>query len=302
MNREYHKSVLLNECITALNIVSGGTYVDLTFGGGGHSREIIKHLGEDGRLFGFDQDADAMKNSWDDSRLKLIQSNFSEAADYLIALGIHEIDGVLADLGVSSFQLDNNASGFSFRSDVDLDMRMDKSGSLTAEHILNTYSRESLQMIFQNYGEVRNAKLLANNIVEARMVRPIRKSDDLNEILMPIKFGVFQNYAAPIYQALRMEVNQELAKLEEMLLTISKLVKVGGRIAVITFHSLEDRIVKNFMKYGECTDEPQKDIFGRTKEWKWKVVTKKPILPTENEIKSNARSRSAKLRIIERIG
>lgn len=301
MNKEYHKSVLLNECINALDIKPDGSYVDLTFGGGGHSKAILEQLNSSGHLYGFDQDENAIRNCWEDSRLQVFNSNFANAHDYLLAIGVHEIDGVLADLGVSSFQLDNDESGFSFRDGIELDMRMNKSNGKSAADVLNSYSVEQLQSIFQEYGEVRNSKLLAQKIVEARQERKFARSNDLNEILDPIKFGHFAAYAAPVYQALRMEVNEELKMLEEMLKSITNLVKQNGRVAIITFHSLEDRLVKNFMRYGECTDEPMKDIFGKTKEWDWKQLTKKPITPSMEEIKKNPRSRSAKLRVMVKL-
>ncbi|MBL7790227.1 MAG: 16S rRNA (cytosine(1402)-N(4))-methyltransferase RsmH [Chitinophagales bacterium] len=299
---EYHKSVLLNESVEALNLKPDGVYVDLTYGGGGHSRFILNQLGDKGRLYAFDQDENAFQNIIDDTRLMLIHQNFEYAFDYLKALGVEEVDGVLADLGVSSFQLNDDASGFSYRSHIDLDMRMDKSMPKTAKDILNSYSEEALQDIFQKYGEVRNAKTLAQKIVEVRQGKKFQYSDDLNEVLRGIQFGTFETYAAPIYQSIRMEVNQELQVLEKMLESIVNIIKIGGRLSVITFHSLEDRTVKNFMKYGEFNDEPTTDIFGRRKAWNWKLVNKKPIGPTDEEVKENSRSRSAKLRVIEKIG
>jgi 16S rRNA (cytosine1402-N4)-methyltransferase len=299
---EYHKSVLLNESVEALNLKPDGVYVDMTYGGGGHSKLILSRLGPKGRLYAFDQDASAFQNKLEDERLVLIHQNFEHAFDYLTAIGVEEVDGVLADLGVSSFQLNDDASGFSYRPQIDLDMRMDKSMKITAKDILNSYSEEVLQTIFQRYGEVRNAKTLAQRIVEVRQGKKFHYSDDLNDVLRGIQFGIFETYAAPIYQALRMEVNQELQVLESMLMTIVELIKVGGRLSVITFHSLEDRTLKNFMKYGEFNDEPTTDIFGKRKSWNWKQVNKKPIGPSEEEIKKNSRSRSAKLRVMERVG
>lgn len=298
---EYHKSVLLHESIEALAIQENGIYVDLTFGGGGHSKAILEKLGENGKLFAFDQDESARQNQIDDHRFQLIMQNFESASDYLLALGVETIDGVLADLGVSSFQLDNDASGFSYRSEIDLDMRMDKSQMISAKDILNTYSAEKLQSVFQLYGEVRNAKTLAEKIVSARDGFSFSKTNDLNDLLRTIQFGKFEEYAAPIYQALRMEVNQELQVLEKMMQTITQRIRVGGRLAIITFHSLEDRMVKNYMKYGEIQDQPTTDIFGKRKEWIWKVITKKPITARDEEIKANPRSRSAKLRVMEKI-
>lgn len=301
MTRGYHTSVLLHECIEGLAIHPDGTYVDLTFGGGGHSRAILERLSESGRLIAFDQDENALANRWDDSRLEVYHSNFSEAYEYLLAIGVTSVDGVLADLGVSSFQLDNDESGFSYRDHIDLDMRMNKNSEMTAADILNSYSVEQLQQVFQDYGEVRNAKSLAQRITEARCIKPLLKSEDLNEILNQIKFGTFPSYAAPIYQALRMEVNRELDVLKQMMESITLMIKPKGRLAMITFHSLEDRLVKNYMKYGEFTDQPTSDIYGRRKKWDWKLITKKPITPSEEEQKINPRSRSAKLRILEKI-
>jgi len=297
----YHISVLLNESIDSLNLNKDGVYVDLTYGGGGHSKLLLDQLGPKGKLYAFDQDESAFQNKWDDARLELIRENFENASDYLIAIGIQEVDGVLADLGVSSFQFNDDASGFSYRSNIELDMRMDKRMAISAKDILNTYNEEQLQWIFQEYGEVRNAKTLATRILEKRAHKKFEKSDDLNEILLGIKFGPFESYAAPVYQALRMEVNDELGTLKRMLESMSKIVKVGGRISIITFHSLEDRIVKNYMKYGEFDEQSSTDIFGKRKEWPWKVIAKKAIAPSAAEIKLISRSRSAKLIVMEKI-
>lgn len=300
MESTYHKSVLLDESIEALKLQHEGIYVDLTFGGGGHSKAILNQLGEHGKLYSFDQDEYAIKNKIEDSRCILIRENFENAADYLLAIGVEQVDGVLADLGVSSFQFDHDASGFSFRDGIDLDMRMDKRSMLTAKDILNTYSQDQLQKIFQEYGEVRNSKTLANRIVEFRMISKFEKSNDLNQILDSIKFGHFTSYAAPVYQALRMEVNKEMDVLKNMLQSIIPIIKSGGRLAIITFHSLEDRIVKNFMKYGDFENTPETDdLFGKKKKLNWKLVHKKPIEPQKEEVKRNSRSRSAKLRVIE---
>lgn len=298
---EYHKSVLLNESVDALQIIPNGTYVDLTYGGGGHSREILQRLGSEGKLYAFDQDENAFRNRIDDERLVLIRQNFETAYEYLLALGVDVVDGVLADLGVSSFQLNDDDSGFSYRSQIDLDMRMDKSSQHTAKAVLNGYDVVRLQKIFQDYGEVRNARTLAEKIVEERQKKNFEKSDDLNDVLRSIQFGRFEDYAAPIYQALRMEVNRELDVLEKMMSQMVELINPQGRMAIITFHSLEDRMVKNFFKYGEITDEPTTDVFGKRKEWRWKLITKKPITPSEEELKLNPRSRSAKLRVMEKM-
>jgi 16S rRNA (cytosine1402-N4)-methyltransferase len=300
MESTYHKSVLLDESIEALKLQHEGIYVDLTFGGGGHSKAILSQLGETGKLYCFDQDEYALKNKIEDPRCILIRENFENAADYLMAIGVEQVDGVLADLGVSSFQFDHDASGFSFRDGIDLDMRMDKRSVLTAKDILNNYSQEQLQKIFQEYGEVRNSKTLANRIIAFRMISKFEKSNDLNQILDAIKFGHFTSYAAPVYQALRMEVNKESDVLKNMLQSIVPIIKPQGRLAIITFHSLEDRIVKNFMKYGDFENTPEADdLFGKKKKLDWKIVHKKPIEPQKEEIKRNSRSRSAKLRVIE---
>jgi 16S rRNA (cytosine1402-N4)-methyltransferase len=300
MEKSYHVSVLLLETIQSLGIKEDGIYVDLTFGGGGHSRAILNALGPKGKLFAFDQDASAQRNAIEDARFQLIQENFANAAAYLQAVGVFSINGMMADLGVSSYQLDEDEKGFSYRQGISLDMRMDQRHGLKASDILNTYSEVELKRIFQDYGEVRNAKTLAKCIVERRQLASFEISDDLNEILHRIRFGDFEKYAAPIYQALRIEVNDEMGTLKQMMRSMSEIIAPEGRMSIITFHSLEDRLVKNFMKNGDFTDTPETDLFGKKKPWDWKLLTKKPIEASSEEISVNSRSRSAKLRVIEK--
>jgi 16S rRNA (cytosine1402-N4)-methyltransferase len=295
----YHTSVLLHESVDALDIKPNGVYVDLTFGGGGHSREIIKRLGPDGKLFGFDQDEDAYKNTIEDDRFIFIHENFQNIRKFLRVEGVDKIDGVLADLGVSSFQFDTAEKGFSYRFEADLDMRMDIRDSLTASEILNTYSEDGLKMMFEKYGEVRNAKSLAKAIIDYRNINKITSVQEFNSVLEPLSFGQMYSYAAPVYQALRIEVNDEMGVLERMMNEVVDLLNPAGRFAVITFHSLEDRMVKNFFKEGKIEGEAVKDVFGNTSV-PMKMVNKKPIIASDEELKNNKRSRSAKLRIAEK--
>lgn len=301
MSENYvHKSVLLNESIEALNIQPDGCYVDLTFGGGGHSKQILQQLGPKGRLFGFDQDVDALSNAIADERFTLIHQNFRFFHKFLRIEGISKVDGILADLGVSSFQFDTADKGFSYRFDTALDMRMDKRNPLTAADVLNTYTEERLKEVFEKYGEVRNAKSLAKTIVLKRTISKIEKVSDFNAILQPLSFGNLYKYAAPVYQALRIEVNDEMNALKEMLVQCAEALNEKGRLAIITFHSLEDRLVKNFIRCGKFEGEPEKDMFGNFS-WCLKSINKKPIEAGENELKENSRARSAKLRIAEKI-
>jgi 16S rRNA (cytosine1402-N4)-methyltransferase len=296
----YHKPVLLHECIDGLAIKADGIYVDATFGGGGHSREIIRHLGAEGRLIGFDQDADAAANAIDDTRFTLVRANFRHMKRFLRLHGITQVDGILADLGVSSHQFDEGSRGFSYRFEGPLDMRMNQADSLTAADVLNNYHPEMLQKIFSDYGEVRNAKTLANAIVERRAQSSFKTTADLRLLCEQQVKGELHRYMAQVYQALRMEVNDELGALRDLLSECRELIKDGGRLAVITFHSLEDRMVKNYMKHSSFEDEPVKDFFGNY-EKHWKVITKKPITAGREEAKENSRSLSAKLRIAERM-
>lgn len=296
----YHTSVLLHESVNALNIQSGGVYVDATFGGGGHSREILKQLDADGKLLGFDQDEDALRNVPEDERFELVQANFRDLKRFLRLHAAIPVDGILADLGVSSWQFDTAERGFSYRFDGPLDMRMNRFAEKTAADVLNEYSAEHLQKVLGGFGEVRNAKTLAKAIVEARMQKRFETIADLLNVCEANRIGEKHKYLAQVFQAIRIEVNDELGALKDLLQQSFEVLKSGGRLAVITFHSLEDRLVKNFMKHGTFDDEPVKDMFGNI-ERKFKVITKKPIEASEKEQKENSRSRSAKLRVAEKI-
>lgn len=296
----YHTSVLLHESINALAIKPGGTYADATFGGGGHSKEILKHLNENGRLFGFDQDEDAKNNALNDDRFTLVQANFRELKKFLRLHGAIPVDGILADLGVSSWQFDTAERGFSYRFDGPLDMRMNQQGGKTAADVLNQTGAAELQKMLSEYGEVRNAKTLALAIEAARLQKPFETIADLLNICEANRMGEKHKYMAQVFQAIRIEVNDELGALKALLEQSAEVLSSGGRLAVITFHSLEDRLVKNFMKNGSFSDEPEKDMFGNF-ERKFKVITKKPIEASDKEQKENSRSRSAKLRVAEKI-
>lgn len=296
----YHNPVLLNECIEGLNIKSDGVYTDVTFGGGGHSAAMLNKMGEMGKLYAFDQDEDALKNIPDDKRFRLLPFNFRFLKQSLRLERVKELDGVLADLGVSSHQFDTAERGFSFRFDAELDMRMNQAGEINAKDILNTYTAEKLQNIFGFYGEVRNAKTLANVIVQARQQKKIERISELLRIMEPYIIGKENRYLSQVFQALRMEVNDEIGALKDLLVQATDLLKPGGRLVVLTYHSLEDRLVKNWIKNGSFEDEPQKDEFGRY-QCPLKAINKKPIQPSEAEINENNRARSAKLRIAEKI-
>ena len=293
----YHTPVLLNSCIEALHIRPNGTYVDATFGGGGHSREIFKYL-TTGRLFAFDVDEDAVKNAIDDKRFTLIRKNFSELKNALLAHNVTEIDGLLADLGVSSHQFDSPERGFSTRFDSSLDMRMGKQSGMTASEILRTYSEEDLKKIFREYGELRNAGQVVKKIVANR--NSLRTVNDLkNAIANCAERGKENQFYAKVFQALRIEVNDELNALKELLKQSKEVLKTGGKMAVISYHSLEDRLVKDFFRSGNFEGELVKDIFGNVQS-PFKPINKKPIVPSEKEIAENSRARSAKLRIAEK--
>ncbi len=292
----YHVPVMLRECLDALEIKPDGTYVDVTFGGGGHSRAIMERLGERGKLVAFDQDTDAAKNVWNDPRLLFIQQNFKHLKRYLKLNNLLPVDGILADLGVSSYQFDTAERGFSTRFDAALDMRMDQDGELTAADILNTYDAAELQRVLGEYGEVRNARTLAHAIVDARAKAPINTTADLLAIADPLSMGNVNRYMAQLFQALRIEVNQEMEVLEAFLQDASACLKPGGRLVVMSYHSLEDRLVKNYIRAGNASGEPERDLFGRT-EIPLKAVNKKPIEANEEELKLNPRSRSARLRV-----
>ena len=294
---EYHKPVLLKESVDALVSSPDGIYADATFGGGGHSREILSRLSEKGRLIAFDRDEDALKGAFDDPRFKLIHNNFRFIHNYSLLETESGFDGVLADLGVSSHQFDTAERGFSFRYDAPLDMRMNTQAHLTAQDVVNEYPVEELAKIFRIYGEVENAYKLASLIVSKRALSPISTTGDLDKAIESVtpKFAQHK-YLAKVYQALRIEVNQEMRSLEKFLEGATKALKSGGKLAVITYHSLEDRMVKNFIKSGNVDGEVEKDVFGRSVQ-PLEAVNRKPILPLEEEISENTRARSAKLRI-----
>lgn len=295
----YHVPVLLRESVEGLNINPHGVYLDLTFGGGGHSREILKKL-DDGCLIGFDQDPDAAANVLEDDRFVFVNHNFRYLRHFLRYCGYDEADGILADLGVSWHEFDEADRGFSFRFDADLDMRMNQRGKLTAAEVLNTYEEDELIRIFRNYGEVDNARRLAGLIVAARMEGPIQRSGEFQKIIAPCVPKLKEKkYLAQVYQALRIEVNGELDALEDMLLAAEKALRPGGRLVIITYHSLEDRIVKNFLKTGNFEGKVEKDFYGRT-ERSLELVNRKVIVPSVEEIEQNPRARSAKLRIAEK--
>jgi 16S rRNA (cytosine1402-N4)-methyltransferase len=296
----YHKSVLLDESVAALNIKKNGIYVDGTFGGGGHSKEILKHLGEKGRLIVFDQDKDAWKNVPEDGRIILVKENFRYLRRFLRLHKAARVDGILVDLGVSSFQFDTADRGFSIRFDAPLDMRMDTRTDFTAADLIKEYSEAALHRILEQYGEVRNAKTLAKTIVEARKNRSVQTIDGFKELISSCIKGNPNRYLAQVFHALRIEVNNELGVLQEFLEQTPGCLNAGGRLCVITFHSLEDRMVKHFMKKGVVNQETQTDIFGRNLfENPFKVL--KDITPSEEEIAQNPRSRSARLRVAEKI-
>lgn len=296
----YHIPVLLRESIDGLDIKPDGVYVDVTFGGGGHSKEILKRLGKKGHLYSFDQDEDAEENIPKDDRFTFVRSNFRYLRNWMRYYDVEQIDGLLADLGVSSHHFDDETRGFSFRFDAPLDMRMNKRAGMTAADILNNYSEEQLADVFYIYGELKNARKIANTIVRARNEKSIKTTGDLlriTEDLLPKTRE--KKEAAKLFQALRIEVNHEMDALKEMLNGACEVLKEGGRLSVITYHSLEDRIVKNFMKAGNAEGKVQQDFFGRI-EAPFKQIGGKIITPSEEEQQQNPRSRSAKLRIAEK--
>ena len=298
---EYHVPVMLRECIEALDIKKDGVYVDVTFGGGGHSREILKHLAENGRLLAFDQDVDARANVPNDDRLTFVDQNFRFLKNYCRLYGALPVDGILADLGVSSHQFDQPERGFSTRFDADLDMRMDQSGSLTAKEIINSYSEDDLHRIFGMYGEIQNAKSLARVIATARLNGVINTIAELKAAIgRLIPKGKENKYLAQVFQALRIEVNQELVALQEFLLQAIEVLKPGGRLVVMSYHSLEDRLVKNFIAKGKFKGEVEKDFFGNEIK-PLEAVSRKAITASNEEIAGNNRARSAKLRIAVKV-
>lgn len=298
---EYHNPVMLQECMDALDIKADGIYVDVTYGGGGHSREILKRLGPKGKLIAFDQDEDAIKNLIEDDRLIFINQNFEYMNNHLRYLNLLPVDGILADLGVSSHQFDTPERGFSFRFDAELDMRMDSSQSLTAKRIINSYTEEALTRIFRFYGEINNAYNLARTIVSNRSedsVNTIFQLKDLIKTCVP-KWKENQ-YMAQVFQALRIEVNRELHVLQKFLAQTNEALAPGGRLVVMSYHSLEDRLVKNFIQKGNFSGDDEKDFYGN-RTTLMRPVNKKPIEANADEQQSNSRSRSAKLRIGEKI-
>ena len=297
---EYHSPVLLKESVGGLNIKQDGVYVDVTFGGGGHSKEILESLGTKGRLIAFDQDKDALLNVIDDPRFLLISENFRFMQRFLRFHGVKAVDGILADFGVSSHQFDEPERGFSIRFDAMLDMRMNQQDVLSAHSLVNTYEEEALRQVFWQYGELRTAPVLAKTIVQARQLASIDTTFDLKTVLKKhLPKGRENKILAQIYQAIRIEVNQEIEVLKAFLLQTPSLLKTDGRLSVISYHSLEDRLVKRFIRNGLFEGEPEKDVFGN-----FEVPLKKVgslIIPTSAEIKSNNRARSAKLRIAKKV-
>lgn len=297
----YHIPVLLTECLEALQIDPAGTYVDCTFGGGGHSRAILGKLGPDGRLLAFDQDADAAQNLPDDPRVLFVPHNFRHLQRFLRLHKINSVNGVLADLGVSSHQFDEAERGFSIRFDADLDMRMDARSERTAAQLLQTYSEQQLHKLFEQYGEVTNARTLAKTIVTLRATMPMQTIQQFKAAIQGVVKGNPNKYLAQVFQALRIEVNDEMGALKELLEQLPEVLVQGGRAAIITFHSLEDRLVKQFFKQGSFEPEEDHPFENKKQVSLLKVITKKPIVPTMEEQKRNSRSRSAKLRVAERI-
>lgn len=297
---EYHNPVLLREAVDGLNIKEDGVYVDVTFGGGGHSREILKRLGDKGKLFAFDQDLDALTNTIDDNRFTLINENFRYVKRFLRFHGVKEVDGVLGDFGVSSHQFDVAERGFSTRFEADLDMRMNQQNKLSAYHVVNEYEEEQLKQVFLQYGELRAAPAMARLIVEHREIEKIVTSEQLKKVLKKFLPPRHENKVlAQIYQAIRIEVNQELEALKEFLQQTPEVLKVGGRLSLISYHSLEDRLVKRFIRNGMFEGEPERDMFGN-----FEVPLRKVnglIVPSKEEISINSRARSAKLRIAEKL-
>lgn len=296
----YHVPVLLQESICGLNLQDGGIYVDVTFGGGGHSREILRRMGKESRLFSFDQDEDAERNIVDDSRFTFVRSNFRYLRNFLRYYGVEEVDGILADLGVSSHHFDDSERGFSFRFDGKLDMRMNRRAGMTAADVVNTYDEERLADVFYLYGELKNSRKLANVLVKVRARKPFDTIGDFLEVVKPL-YGREREKKelAKVFQALRIEVNEEMQALKEMLYAATEALKPGGRLVVITYHSLEDRMVKNLMKTGNIEGKADQDFYGNVKT-PFRLINNKVIVPADEEILRNPRSRSAKLRIAEK--
>lgn len=298
--RTYHIPVLLMPSVDGMNIRPDGIYADMTFGGGGHSREILSRLGDGGRLLSFDQDEDAERNIVDNPHFTFVRSNFRYLKNFLRYHGIEQVDGILADLGVSSHHFDDSERGFSFRGDGPLDMRMNKRAGITAADVVNNYSEERLADIFYLYGELKNSRKIASVLAKARAIQPINTIGEFLEVIKPL-FGREREKKelAKVFQALRIEVNHEMEALKEMLCTTAEVLRPGGRLVVITYHSLEDRLVKNMMKTGNVEGKMEKDFYGNV-ETPFRLVNNKVIVPSDEEIAENPRSRSAKLRIAEK--
>ena len=301
-NTTYHIPVMLHECIEGLTINPDGVYVDVTFGGGGHSKEIYKKLSSKGKLIAFDQDPDAKENAWEADNFYFVAANFAFISNHLRLLGIKHVDGILADLGVSSHQFDEETRGFSIRANAPLDMRMNKHGELSAKSVVNEYDEFELVKIFRSYGELSNARKIAGEIVKARASKKINTTNDLMEVLGKCapKFKEHK-FFAQVFQAIRIEVNQELEVLEKFLEQTADIMAPGGKLVVMSYHSLEDRLVKNYLKRGSIHGEITKDFFGNVLK-PFTEVNRHPIIPNEEEIELNTRARSAKLRIAEKNG
>jgi 16S rRNA (cytosine1402-N4)-methyltransferase len=297
----YHVPVLLQETLETLNVKPDGVYVDATFGGGGHAKAILKLLNKDGKLFAFDQDADAKANVPPDDRIVFLPHNFRYLQRFLRLNQVTEVDGILADLGVSSHQFDEAERGFSIRFDADLDMRMDRRQALTAFDVISTYNEQQLHKLFEMYGEVTNAKTLARTIVAIRTSTSLKSIDNFKAALQLVVKGNPNRYFAQVFQALRIAVNDEMGALREMLQQVPSLLKPGGRMAIITFHSLEDRLVKNFFRKGSFEEQPDNPFENNPRASLLKIITKKPVTASEIELKRNPRSRSAKLRVAEKV-
>ena len=291
----YHNPVLLKQSVDDLMTNPDGTYVDCTFGGGGHSKEILSRLSDKGKLYAFDQDLDALKNTIDDSKFTLINQNFRFLENSLLAYGVSKVDGVLADLGVSSHQFDEAERGFSTRNNAPLDMRMNVMQSLDAKKVINEYEEDSLADIFYYYGDLREARKLARDIVRHRQVKSINTTEDLKKLFSFLPPHKVNKFYAQLFQAIRIEVNQELEALKELLVQSYNILKPGGRLVVISYHSLEDRLVKRFLKNGMFEGEPQRDIYGNY-EKTFQLLKTKAIVPDNAEIEENSRARSAKMR------
>ena len=302
VSNHYHIPVLLQACVDSLQINPNGIYVDLTFGGGGHSKEILKHLGKDGKLISFDQDADSAENVPDDKRIIFVQQNFRHIKNYLRLNGVSKVDGILGDLGVSSHQFDVAERGFSIRFDAELDMRMNQSSDLSAYEVVNEYDEKQLTFIFRTYGELDNAFKLAKAICEARNGSSLKSINEFKQAIKSCTPKFEENrYLAKVFQAIRMEVNQEMEALKECLTQCVEVLKPGGRLVIMSYHSLEDRLVKNIMKTGNIEGKEEKDIIFGTSTKVFKLIGSKPTVPTEEEIKNNSRARSAKLRVAEKL-